>query len=162
MPPGSWPGLPSDSAEDEVGEGGHRPGGPPHRHDRGFKGPVNLPQCFAVRAAALAVVSFSYVPAPVRVAGSTSPGAPTAPATTAAPGWRPGRPSRRSRPALRGCTPSPRLRAGLRPISPRLFAWLRPRPRSIFSAWPPALGRGSTLSFGSTEGSMTESTRWNR
>ena len=57
----------------EVGESRDRTRGPPHRHHRGFEGPVNLPQCFAVRAAALAVVSFSYVPAPVWVTGTGPP-----------------------------------------------------------------------------------------
>ena len=66
-------GLGQRGAEDEVGESRHRPRGPAHRHDRGFEGPVDLPQCFAVRAAPLAVVAFSYVPAPVRVAGTGPP-----------------------------------------------------------------------------------------
>ena len=123
----------------EVGEGRHRPrrAGPSSRS--WLRGPrYNLAQRFALRPGPLPVVAFSHVPAPVGVAGSRSPGAPTGPGTTAAPGWRPGRPSRRSRQARRQSTLSPTPRAGLRPISPRLLAWLQPRPRSIFFAWLPA------------------------
>ena len=60
-------------AQGQVGVGGDVPRRPPHGHDGGFQGQVDLPQRLALGPGPVPAVGFSHVPAPVGVAGSGAP-----------------------------------------------------------------------------------------
>ena len=162
MPPGSCAGPAERRAEDQVGVGS----GPPRRAapwSRSWPpGPSRSSAAPCPRAGPVPVVSFSHVPAPVGVAGTRSPGAPTAPADHSGTGVA-SRPTEPSKPASslgehtltdassRSATNF--SNAACRLATSASLSFLR-LAASSFSA--------STLSLASGEGSMSESTRWNR
>ena len=162
MPPGSWPGLPERQRRGRGwGKQGLPPGAAPSSRPW-LRGPSRIFRSALPSGPLPSRWSpFSYVPAPVRVTGTGPPA-----------GRGPPRPQRHRR----GVQADRAVEAGqlLGAAHPhrrfeqvcdqflQALAWLPPRPRSISSRLAASSVSGSTLSFASTEGSMTESTRWNR